>query len=1027
MGVDALKSHGGYGRYPFEGSGMKRVIICFLCCIFILPLIIGVTPSLQWGDTPLKTNLPPVVITGKSTFKIVESRQIPIPSANLPGGKERPVIAVSTIYGPEVSEGSKRQPLPKSPGCTYRNAFTAKVATLFKGDKAYDKRGKYLFLNHRYTEAIETFRTLIGTYPESPKIGEAYFWIGECYFKLGDLHQAEQHYRVAVQKYPTSLYADYAVYSLGWIAYKKRAFHRAIKFFKQCILSYPNSPVYPQALFWLAESYFQNQQIDQAYSEFKRLLAKSPSDTLKIPALFDVAKIEFLKHEYRASKTTLQGLLKEKISAVLKYKTELMMGWCDYFLNDPKGLLIFSKLLEYADLPRSLREEAAYGKCMAALQAGKPRIAAAIIDKRGPDFPWYGDVAIAIANYYFNQKRCKDAEEFCGRIFQEFPKPPYIEKAYLILGNCAYNKGDFSHATEYYTHVILGKEKGLVPAAIFAKGLSFYQLGMFRNAIDSWEVLLKQFPDFPRKDEVVYWLGSSYLNLNREDVAISFFERLKHNGKIYPKALAQLAQYWFGQQSWKKALRVLHRFLSMFPSHKLSGFAKGMIGEIYFNLKSYGKASQWIHAALKDPETKKNQELLAKLTYILGQISYRLGDYSQAASFFSAVVSRFPKTAYSDDALYWKATSYYSQRRYEKALMALKELVKKFPDSPLVPETYLKIADCYYNLRKYRLSDAYYQKIAKRFNKGKLHIKAFYGKILSLYQRGDYIKFSLEAKKFLRTHPASYLSFDVLQLLAEYYEKQGALEEEIELYDRFLKAQMNSRHSDTLRLKLASLFSKKGLYNPALVQLRFVSANSRNPSLRNIAEKEMGDLYFKQKLYHEAIVHYNKYIRSEKLTPSIIRQVKKRLITAYIETGKFKKAESNLEQSGKILGLDWSAPLYISLGKAYQKRKMLKASLRAFRNAAKTSDTQIKCRAMILIADTYRKTKKYDKSLKTLLMVRYSYPECSKSSEKMLLSLAVLMGKRGKKVEARQLLMMLKKSQSRKIRNRAEKALKHLH
>jgi len=1009
-----------------KGKHMKRVVCCFFSLLLILPLVIGIAPSIQWGDTPLKTNLPPVVITGKSTFKIIESRQIPIPSPFLPGSKERPSIVLSSSTAPEISEGGKRQPVPKSPGCAYHNAITTQVATLFKKDRAYDQRGKYLFLNRRYTEAIDIFQRLIATYPESRKIGEAYFWIGECYFQLEDTLQAEKFFKVSYKKYPSSAYADYAVYSLGWIFYRKGAYQKAAQYFKQGSLSYPNSPIYSHMLFWLAESYMKNGNIDAAERYFTKFLESSPDPSLKIPTLFELARIKFYKKEYRASKKILKTLLNLKISEILLPKIYLLMGWCEYFLDDPSGLKTFSRVMILPNISSELTEEAFYGKSLCALQQQKPGIAENLLKKLGPSSRWYGGVAIELANFYFNQKDYKRAGDFCTLIFQSYAKTPYIEKAYMILGNCAYNTKDYTHAAEYYTRVIMGKVDDLRPMAIFTKGLSFYQIGSFREAIDSWENLLKRYPKFPRRLEAIYWVGSAYLNLQKNKQAAFYFNQLKKDKVLYPKALMQLARYWFAQQSWRRALSTLHRFLQLYPHHVYTGYCKGMIGEIYFNLKNYPKAAQWVSKALKDPRRSKDKEFQAKLTFLLGQIAYRQGNFDGAIDYFDWVASKLPENAFSDKALYWKSMSYFSQRAYEKAVISFKAFVKKFPESSRVPNAYLKIADSYYNLRNYTLSNFYYQK-ASVLQKGEnVKEKAAYGKILSFYQQKEFESFYRVAKLFIQTYPNSSMVMDVIQMLAEYYENQGETDKEVDLLEGFVKHHRASKQIDAIRFKLVKLYEKKGLYNSALVHLRVI-AGKKGSTFRSLAEKELGDLYFKQKLYHEAIVHYRKYLNSEKPSPPIVREVRKQLIACLIITGAFQTAEKELKLGVKTFGSNWAAPLYLKLGKAYEKKGRYRLALIAFQTAQKSTNAGVKCKAMVYVSDVYLRRKKYDKTLKTLLAVRYSYPECRKLSERALLKLSILLGKKGKKDEAKQLLNMLVKSHDKNIKRLAKKALNQLH
>ncbi len=1006
---------------------LKRFIVCLIGVLFILPFIIGVTPSLQWGDTPLKTNLPPVIITGKSTFKILETRRIPIPSPFLPGGKKRPVIVLSATTEPAVPEENKRQPTPQTPGCAYRNSVTARVATLFKGAEAYDKRGKYLFLNRRYNAAIETFSHLIETYPESNRIGEAYFWIGESYFQMEDIPHAEQNFRMTVQRYPSSAYTDYAYYSLGWISYRKKAFEWAVNYFKQGVLSYPNSPIYDHMLFWLAESYMQKNETEQAYTYFTKVLKDSSDPLLTVPTLFEAARIQFLKKDFAKSKETLKRLLKRKTPDTLIPKIYLLMGWCEYFLKDPNALATFAQVLKAPKVSISLREEAYYGKSLSAVQQGKPEIAEKLMGIMGPSSQWYGEVAVELANYYFNKKDYKRAGKLCGKIFQNFPKTPYQENAYMILGNSAYNTRDYSHATEYYTRVILGRVNQLKPMATFAKGLSFYQIGRFRDAIDSWEILLKRYPSFPRRPEALYWLGSAYLNLHQEKSAVFYFNQLKNEPDYHPKSLMQLAEYWFGQQAWGNTLNTLKQFLSLYPRNVYVGYAKGMVGEIYFNLKDYKKASRWLSEAIKDAKIANDLEYRAKIVFILGQVYYRMGDFKQAITYFSYVSSKLPRNSFDDDAQYWRAMSYYSQQAFKSAILSFKRLLKEFPQSPLRAKAMMKMADCYYNLKDYTQSDAYYHQVASQFKDKKVRENAAYGRILSLYQRGAYAQFFTETSAFMRRFPNSPLSSDVVQLLAEYYERLGDIDKEIELMGGYLKAHKVAPQADALRLKLARLLVKRGLYDSALVQLRLVSNKSPHSPFRSVAEKEMGDLYFERKLYHEAIVHYKNYLASEKLPPETACHVRKQLASAFIYAGELESAAPEIKLGAKSYGVDWAAPLYLLIGEAYQQRKMYKYALNSFTNAAKATNPGIKCRSLISIAGIYRKTKKYDKSLKTLLMVRYSYPECRTLSERALLDLAVLLGEKGRSDEARQLLSVLVKSHDKKVKRLAQKALNRLH
>ncbi len=1008
---------------------MRRFISAVIFILLIAPLIIGVSPSIHWGDTPLKTNIPPVIITGESTFKIIESRQIPIPAPFLPGKKERPAITVSSAAEPEIPSGTKLGPRPQSPGCTYQNAITTKVAAIFKGDKAYNQRGQYLFLKQRYDEAIEAFQHLIEEYPNSPHVGDAYFWIGESFFQKDDMQHAYQNFSVTHKSYPMSPYADYAIYSLGWIAFQQKRFHAAVDFFKQGVYGYPNSPVRGPMLFWFGEAYIQIKAYDKAKGILQTFLRENPKSPLRAPALFETGKILFLSKNYKQAIDMAKAVCALSEQKTLIPKARMLVGWSRYFLNDGGAMDAFNKVLASSDATSTVKADALYGKILAALQLKKTEIAEKTLARLWPPkkYPWLGESALALAQYYYEAGLYKKAARVCAKIISDYRRPPTTAYAYEMLGNISYNLKDYSHAAEYYTRVLLGKPRELHASAMYHKGLSFYQLGRFKEAIVSWEILLKRFREFPKYRNVVFWTGSAYLNLRETNKARHYFDTLKQDPELYARGLIQLSHYYFGLQDWQNSLRTLKKFLVSFPRHVFSAKAKGLIGEIYFNLKRYDDAKRWMARALKDKHAFKDKQLRAKLYFTLGQIAYRKQKFIRAAGYFSVVSSKLSRTSFSDQALFWKAMSFYSLQKFREAIHTFITLIKTFPESPHVADAYMKTGDCFYNLKLYGESERYYQLVARKFPAKKIRAKAEYGRLLAFYQSRNFVKFYSGARHFIESFPNSGFVPDTIQLLAEYYEQQGDVEKEIDLLVGFLRKNRKHDRNDAVRMKLARLYIKQGLFTSALVQLRALSRSSPPSPFKGVAEKEMGDIYFRQKFFEEAIKHYRRYLRDKTLPLSVSRHVNTQLIASLLNTGKLKIAAQELKKGLDKYGANWASSLYFELGKIYKRKKKYRNALDAFKKAEKTTEKKNICRAMVAEGQTRILMGQHGVALKTLLLVRYSYPECKTLSEKALLGLAVALGKKGKKDEARQLLKMLKKSHNKTIKKLAQKALNRLH
>lgn len=61
--------------------------------------------------------------------------------------------------------------------------------------------------------------------------------------------------------------------------------------------------------------------------------------------------------------------------------------------------------------------------------------------------------------------------------------------------------------------------------AYFFKGLCYSKNADYNRAIDNWEVIEKEFPNWPEQDEVFYWLTLAYFELNEYAAAFNFLDR----------------------------------------------------------------------------------------------------------------------------------------------------------------------------------------------------------------------------------------------------------------------------------------------------------------------------------------------------------------------------------------------------------------------------------------------------------------------------------------------------------------------
>jgi tol-pal system protein YbgF len=78
--------------------------------------------------------------------------------------------------------------------------------------------------------------------------------------------------------------------------------------------------------------------------------------------------------------------------------------------------------------------------------------------------------------------------------------------------------------------------------------------------------------------------------------------------------------------------------------------------------------------------------------------TYERKEFAAAREQFRAFLAVYPKSDLSDNAQFWIGECYYSEKNYEKAIIAYDDVIKKYPKGTKVPSALLKQALCWLEL-----------------------------------------------------------------------------------------------------------------------------------------------------------------------------------------------------------------------------------------------------------------------------------------------------------------------------------------
>ncbi|MCK4798431.1 MAG: tetratricopeptide repeat protein [Spirochaetes bacterium] len=87
--------------------------------------------------------------------------------------------------------------------------------------EAVYQKGRLLFLQEQYQASIEQLNSFTEKYPKHKLISNAYYWIGECLYALGQFDDSAYFFNIVISKYLGSIKKEASTYKLRLIEHKK--------------------------------------------------------------------------------------------------------------------------------------------------------------------------------------------------------------------------------------------------------------------------------------------------------------------------------------------------------------------------------------------------------------------------------------------------------------------------------------------------------------------------------------------------------------------------------------------------------------------------------------------------------------------------------------------------------------------------------------------------------------------------------------------------------------------------------------
>ncbi|HOX77658.1 MAG TPA: tetratricopeptide repeat protein [Bacteroidales bacterium] len=749
---------------------------------------------------------------------------------------------------------------------------------------------------------------------------------GNAYFNRNDFEKAAEYFEIYEEANRRSLSRE-DHYLAGFVNYKSGDYKTAVNHFQQAVRE--SDELSQNAGYYLGICYNESGQKKYAAGAFLASYKIGINKELAEEALFNYIKIGFESpfNPYNESIALLENYLRDnpgstRADEAYDYLTRLYLTSRNY----KQALASIESIGEKNEKLQAAYQKILFYRAIELTNAGDPDGAldlfqkAAAIKKdetiKTESLFWIGEIFYKKGNYpsakkyYFDflgAKKAKqsglysravynlgyvyfNSQEYDDAItqFKKYLDTPDEEDgkltadAYLRLGDAYFISKKYPEAITYYDKVILAKDAAL-DYALYHKALAEGAKGDFNRKIDVLKILINNYPKSSYHDDAIFETAMSYILINQESQALTFFDKLIQAYPTSAKAIqASLRKgfIYFNNNDYSQAIRSFKNVVEKYPGTQESQEALAALKNIYVET---GDVDQYYAYArsLTFAEVSSSEE--DSLSYAVAENFYMQGRCDQAIASFKKYLDSFAAGMYTTHAKFYQAQCFLKSNQLDPALARFKE-VGQGPRSQFTEPALATASSMEFTLGNYGAALPLFEQLETDAGDPDNVAAAITGQMRCHFKLGNYPAAALAAQKIMATGTATpELTGEARYILTKGYLAQGniqAAESELVILSKMTGTEYGAEasyhlaeiafNSDRLQdaetlvyalsenytaydywvargfILLADVFTKSGNVFQARQTLQSIIDNYQGPELGEIAREKLKSLEIKE-------------------------------------------------------------------------------------------------------------------------------------------------------------------------------------
>jgi len=694
---------------------------------------------------------------------------------------------------------SKKEDLYQLAYCQYKTENYNKAITNFLqinlldepiGQSAgYALADCYLKTNQK-EKARAAFQSVSNMKHDETLRQNALYNYGKLSFELGYLTEAIQSFENYLLLYDNGTYEEDVNEMLAAALVQTKNYERAYRIMEKLKLnSLMIKAAYQKVTYFRAIELFNDNQLSEALTLCNKSLINNLDVDITALTTYLKAEIQFKQNEYTTASETfkkfaqLSNTTLDAKGIASKFRALYNIGYCSFKQKQyANAVLYFAEAIKEANTTTDSKGKATllpdlymrYADCSFVTKNYSKAIEGytTIVEKNwtGAEYAQFQKaICLGLTN--------NSAEKIStlNNLVAQYPTSNYIDKAYFEIGETHLENNNLPAArTAFQTIINKLPNSSLLPRSYIQTAVIDYNSGKKENALDTYKLMVKKYPDTKEARESMEALKEIYVELGRADEYFSFaksnsnisISRSEEDSLTYQSALNALEN-----GDCKRAVQVLNNYTEKFSSGYFIQDAHWKKSECLIQSKEFALALQGYEALIKNKYGKHYEKSLLKAS---GIAYYELKDYDKAEHFFSLLYLASSSQANTYTAMIGMFNTASRLNKFDKVI----EYADQIINSGIAKQEDIQVANFEKGKAYYKLGDKTFAKGAfnrvAEFPVNERCVESKYMVAKILFEEANY-KASLDTCFKLKNKYSSYEEWIVRTfiLISDNYAAQG--------------------------------------------------------------------------------------------------------------------------------------------------------------------------------------------------------------------------------------------------------------